>query len=186
MQFYFSDPLDHTMEHFPLSAEDQEKQRILKLRETKAELLKDFSTEVKDSVNKLLDELLCEQIFNFHMELKTGILNPKYFGDKRPDIDEELAELASKFNITKTNDEVPCPSCHVPVKCHWLSKHLAVCVRPAHSSSLSFSSRNSSRIARQRIQEGFKTSYDDTKGDSDDEKPNKGKKRKRVKIKCAR
>lgn len=173
------------MDRYLTKVEIQER-RILNLRANKAERLKNFSTDVKGRVNKVIDDLLCEQIFNFHMDLKLGILDPRWFSIKRPDVENELIAMANRFNINKGSDDVPCPSCHVPVKCHWLSKHLAICVKPEQCGTLSYSSRNSSRIARQRIQEGFRTSYDDSKGDSDDDGRSRGKKRlkpKKTKVK---
>jgi len=162
---------------------EEESTEILKLRAEKEAALSRFSPEVRKSVDLLLDELLCKTIFNIHKELKLGILDPSRYDSNyvRRVNTPTLVHLAENLNITKPTQEVDCPKCFVPVKCLLLSKHLALCMNP-HQSTYSYSSRNSSRIARQRIQEGFKTAYDESKNDSEDEraKPkrrnNKGKK----------
>jgi len=172
--------------HLSLEEEDQneeERTRILELRAKKESTLSRFTPEVRKSVDLIIDELLCETIFNIHKELKLGILDPSRFDSnyRRRTHTPTLVNMAEQLNITKPTQEVECPKCFVSVKCLLLSKHLALCMNPDQS-TYSYSSRNSSRIARQRIQDGFKTSYDESKNDSDDErvKPkrrsNKGKK----------
>jgi len=162
---------------------DEERTRILELRALKEATLSRFSPEVRKSVDKVIDELLCETIFNIHRDLKLGILDPSRYDSNyvRRSNTPALVNMAEQLNITKPTQEVNCPKCSLPVKCLLLSKHLALCMNP-HQNTYSYSSRNSSRIARQRIQEGFKTAYDESKNDSEDErvKPkkrsNKGKK----------
>ncbi|XP_060879288.1 uncharacterized protein LOC132951479 [Metopolophium dirhodum] len=161
---------------------EEESTHILELRAIKESTLSRFTPQVRKSVTSIIDELLCETIFNVHKELKLGVLDPRRLDSnyRRPDT-PTLVNMAEHLNITKPTQVVDCPKCFVSVKCLLLSKHLALCMNP-NKSTYSYSSRNSSRIARQRIQEGFKTSYDESKNDSDDErvKPkrrsNKGKK----------
>ncbi|XP_022178268.1 uncharacterized protein LOC111039195 isoform X2 [Myzus persicae] len=163
--------------------EEEENTHILELRAKKESTLSRFSSDVKKSVNLIIDELLCETLFNIHKELKLGVLDPRRFdfNYRRRCNTPTLILMAEHLNITKPTQEVDCPKCFVSVKCLLLSKHLACCMNPSQS-TYSYSSRNSSRIARQRIQEGFKTAYDESKNDSEDErvKPkkriNKGKK----------
>ncbi|CAI6353361.1 unnamed protein product [Macrosiphum euphorbiae] len=160
-----------------------EETRILELRALKKSTLSRYTPEVRDKVDSIIDELLCETIFNIHRDLKLGILDPSRYDSNyvRRSNSPTLVNMTEQLNITKPTQEVDCPKCHVPVKCLLLSKHLALCMNP-HQNTYSYSSRNSSRIARQRIQEGFKTAYDESKNDSEDEraKPkrrsNKGKK----------
>ncbi|XP_001949926.2 uncharacterized protein LOC100158688 [Acyrthosiphon pisum] len=162
---------------------DEEETRILELRAQKESTLSRFTPEVRKKVDSVIDELLCETIFNIHRDLKLGILDPSRYDSNyiRRSNSPNLVQMAEQLNITKPTQEVDCPKCSVPVKCLLLSKHLALCMNP-HQNTYSYSSRNSSRIARQRIQEGFKTAYDESKNDSEDErvKPkrrnNKGKK----------
>jgi len=162
---------------------EEERTQILELRAMKESALSRFTPQVRKSVTLIIDELLCGIIFNIHKELKLGVLDPKRFDSnyKRPTHTPTLVNMAEHLNITKPPQEVDCPKCFVSVKCLLLSKHLAFCMNP-NKSTYSYSSRNSSRLARKRIQEGFKTSYDESKNDSDDEqvKPkrrsNKGKK----------
>ncbi|XP_022176254.1 uncharacterized protein LOC111037797 [Myzus persicae] len=162
---------------------EEESSRILELRAIKESILSRFTPKVTKSVTLIIDELLCETIFNIHKELKLRVLDPRRFDSNYRSHchTPTLVHMAEHLNITKPTQEVDCPKCFVPVKCLLLSKHLALCMNP-HQSTYSYSSRNSSRIARQRIQEGFKTSYDESKNDIDDEqvKPkrrsNKGKK----------
>jgi len=160
-----------------------EETRILELRALKKSTLSRYTPEVRNKVDLIIDELLCETIFNIHRDLKLGILDPSRYDSNyvRRSNSPTLVNMTEQLNITKPTQEVDCPKCHVPVKCLLLSKHLALCMNP-HQNTYSYSSRNSSRIARQRIQEGFKTAYDESKNDSEDEraKPkrrsNKGKK----------
>lgn len=160
---------------------EEERTHILELRALKESKLSRFTPEVRKAVTLIIDELLCETIFNIHKQLKLGILDLKRFDSNyvRRTHTPTLLNVAERLNITKPNQEVDCPHCFVPVKYPLLSKHLVLCMNLHQSNS--FSSRNSSRIARQRIQESFKTSYDKSKNDSDDErvKPkkrsNKGK-----------
>jgi hypothetical protein len=163
--------------------DEEESTHILELRAIKESTLSHFTPETRKTITLIIDELLCEIIFNIHKELKLRVLDPRRFDSNynRRCHTPTLVHMAEHLNITKPTQEVDCPKCFVPVKCLLLSKHLALCMNP-HQSTYSYSSRNSSRIARQRIQEGFKTAYDDSKNDSDDErvKPkrrsNKGKK----------
>jgi len=163
--------------------DEEESTRILELRAIKESTLSRFTPKVTKSVTLIIDELLCETIFNIHKELKLRVLDPRRFDSnyRRRCHTPTLVHMAEHLNITKPTQEVDCPKCFVSVKCLLLSKHLALCMNPQQS-TYSYSSRNSSRIARQRIQEGFKTAYDESKTDSDDErvKPkkriNKGKK----------
>jgi len=145
--------------------------QILELRDLKRCMLSRFSPEVKKSVNLILDELLCETLFNIHKELKLKVLDPRRFDDdyRRRCNTSSLIVMAENLNITKPTQEVACPKCFVSVKCILLSKHLACCMNP-HQSTYSYSRRNSSRIARQRIQEGFKITCEETKIDSEDER----------------
>jgi len=159
--------------------EEEELIRVLELRRIKAISLSHFSVECRDKFTKMVDDLLCEFLFKVHYQLQTGtIVNPI-----RLSIPSSLLCMGQDMNIIKVNQDIDCPKCFMVVKCLWLSKHLAGCMNP-HQSTYSYSSRNSSRIARQRIQEGFKTSYDESKNDSDDEKTkpkkrnNKGRKTK--------
>lgn len=168
-------------------AEDEARKRSLKLRAAKAVTLNKYAPEVRKRVDKILDELLCENIFDMHMRLKTGMCDPKQFF-KRHVPEEPLKSMAEELDIIKGNQDINCPKCNIVVRCFGLSKHLAVCMNPQQS-CYSYSSRNSSRIARQRIQEGFKTSYDESKNDSDDDKVkpkkrnNKDKKNKKKGVK---
>lgn len=154
--------------------EEEERIRVLELRALKEKTLAPYSREVRETVDRIIDELVCEKIFEIHMELKLNVYVPKQAQSSRVP-DESLNSLADELNILKVNQDIECPKCSVPVKCHWLSKHLAGCMNPQQS-TYSYSSRNSSRIARQRIQEGFKTVYDESKNESDDERA-KSKKR---------
>lgn len=166
-------------------SEEDERLRVLKLRCIKKITLRRFSPEIKNTITKIIDELVCEVVFQIHMELNIGIYDPKLYNEPSNSPDESLMCMAEELNIIKVNQDIDCPKCFIMVKCLWLSKHLAVCMNPQQS-TYSYSSRNSSRIARQRIQEGFKTSYDESKNESDDErvKPkkrnNKGRKTKGV------
>lgn len=166
------------MERFLLRkwSDDEENKRILKLRALKEITLNRFSPEIRNTINILFDELVCEVIFQIHMEYKSRLADPKWYNRLSPTYDETLINMANNLNINKVNQDVDCPKCYVQVKCLWLSKHLAGCMNPQQS-TYSYSSRNSSRIARQRIQEGFKTSYDESKLDSDDDRRTKPKKR---------
>lgn len=112
------------------------------------------------------------------MELSTSVADPCSYDSDIHEQDPTLSFLCDDLNIIKLNQDIDCPKCCVLVKCIWFSKHLAGCMNP-HQSTYSYSSRNSSRIARQRIQEGFKTSYDESKNDSDDEKVKQVKPKKR-------
>lgn len=168
---------------------DEEPIRVVKLTALKNLSLLRYSPETRNTITKIIDELVCEVIFQIHMELNIGVANPdRYCRRSMSPPNETFLNMAEELNVIKVNQDVDCPKCFVLVKCQWLSKHLAVCMNP-HQSTYSYSSRNSSRIARQRIQEGFKTSYDESKNDSDDErvKPkrrvNKGRK---TKVKCIR
>lgn len=188
-QFYFSDLLKSSTMELLLrkKAEEEARKRSLKLRALKAITLKKYAPEVRKTITKIIDELVCEGIFQIHMELKTGMCDPKKFFSRHIP-EEPLRTMAEELDIIKANQDVNCPKCSIVVKCLGLSKHLAVCMNPQQS-SYSYSSRNSSRIARQRIQEGFKTSYDESKNDSDDEKVkpkkrnNKEKKNKKKGVK---
>jgi len=158
---------------------EEESTHILELRALKESTLSRFSSEVTKSVTLIIDELLCETIFNIHKELKLRVLDPRRFDSnyKRnclTTLTPTLVHLGEHLNITTPTQEIECPKCFVSVKCFLLSKHLALCMNPQQS-TYSYSSRNSSRIARQRIQDGFKTAYDESKNDSDDEqiKPKK-------------
>ncbi|XP_025425545.1 SAGA-associated factor 11 homolog [Sipha flava] len=168
-------------------AEDEARKRSLKLRAVKSMILKKYSPEVRKTLTKMIDEIVCENIFHMHMELKLGMCDPKQFF-RRHVPEEPLRTMAEELDIIKANQDVNCPKCNIDVKCLGLSKHLAVCMNPKKN-NYSYSSRNSSRIARQRIQEGFKTSYDESKNDSDDEKVkpkkrnNKEKKNKKKGVK---
>jgi len=162
---------------------EEESSPTLELRAIKEAALSKFTPECKKRVDLIVDEMLCDTIFKIHKDLKLGILDPSRFDSnyRRRCNTPTLVHMAENLNITKPTQEVECPKCFIPVKCLLLSKHLALCMNP-HQNTYSYSSRNSSRIARQRIQEGFKTAYDESKNDSDDEraKPkkrsNKGKK----------
>jgi len=153
------------------SCDEENSTQILELRALKESTLSRFTPEVKKSVNLIIDELLCETLFNIHKELKLKVLDPRRFDSdyRRRCNTPTLIVMAENLNITKPTQEVECPKCFVSVKCLLLSKHLACCMNP-HQSTYSYSSRNSSRIARQRIQEGFKTTYEETKNDSEDER----------------
>lgn len=166
------------MENNSLSklSEEEERNRVLKLRALKEIALKRFSPVVRNTITYIIDEKVCELIFEFHMELKISASVPKRYIQCGGTPNQSLLHLADELNFTKVNQDIACPKCFVLVKCLWLSKHLAGCMNP-HQSTYSYSSRNSSRIARQRIQEGFKTSYDDTKNDSGDDERVKAKKR---------
>jgi len=163
--------------------DEEESTHILELRALKEAVLSHYSFETRTRITLIIDELLCETIFNIHRELKLRVLDPRRFDSNynRRCHTPTLVLMAENLNITKPTQEVDCPKCFLPVKCLLLSKHLAQCMNP-HQNTFSYSSRNSSRIARQRIQEGFKTAYDESKNDSDDEKVkpkrrnNKGKK----------
>lgn len=187
MQFHFSyEEDDEEVEEEEEEEEDydeEESTHDLGLRAIKESTLSCYKPKVRKSVTLIIDELLCETIFNIHRELKLRILDPRRFDSNysRRCHTPTLVHMAENLNITKPTQDVECPKCFIPVKCLLLSKHLALCMNP-HQSTYSYSSRNSSRIARQRIQEGFRTAYDESKNDSDDErvKPkrrnNKGKK----------
>lgn len=149
-------------------AEEEARRRSFKLRTIKAIILSQYSIQVRRALNKIIDELVCENIFQIHMQLKLGMCDPKQFF-RRHIPEEPLRTMAEELDIIKANQDVNCPKCNIEVKCLGLSKHLAVCMNPKKN-TFSYSSRNSSRIARQRIQEGFKSSYDESKNDSDDEK----------------
>lgn len=159
------------MERLLLSkfSKTEDRLRILRLRTIKSINLRRFSPEVQSTLNRIFDELLCEIIFQVHMELSTSVADPFTYDSDTREQDPSLSYLGEDLNIIKLNQDIDCPKCFVLVKCIWFSKHLAGCMNP-HQSTYSYSSRNSSRIARQRIQEGFKTSYDESKNDSDDEK----------------
>ncbi|XP_008178720.1 uncharacterized protein LOC100572385 [Acyrthosiphon pisum] len=163
--------MENTAMRMDLSREEEESAHILELRALKESTLSRFSPQVRKSVTLIIDELLCKTIFNIHKELKLGVLDPRRFDSnyKRRTHTPTLENMAEHLNITKPTQEVECPKCFVSVKCLLLSKHLALCMNPDQS-TYSYSSRNSSRIARQRIQQGFKTSYDESKDDSDDER----------------
>ncbi|XP_015363399.1 PREDICTED: uncharacterized protein LOC107161486 [Diuraphis noxia] len=149
---------------------EEENTHILELRALKESILSRFSSKVTKSVTFIIDELLCETIFNIHKELKLRVLDPRRFDTnyRRNCLTPTLVHMAEHLNISTPNQEVECPKCFISVKCFLLSKHLALCMNPQQS-NYSYSSRSSSRIARQRIQEGFKTAYDESKNDSDDE-----------------
>lgn len=174
---------DNEQEEKEEDYDEEESTDILELRAMKESTLSRFTPKVTKSVSLVIDELLCETIFNIHKELKLRVLDPRRFDSnyRRRGHTPTLVHMAEHLNITKPTQEVDCPKCFVSVKCLLLSKHLALCMNPQQS-TYSYSSRNSSRIARQRIQEGFKTASDESKNDSDDEriKPkkrsNKGKK----------
>ncbi|KAL4135232.1 hypothetical protein QTP88_006856 [Uroleucon formosanum] len=162
--------------------DSDEATNVLQFRAKKQLVLSQFSDEVRKRVDLIIDEVLCNTLFNIHRELKLGIfdlsrLNPNY---KRRSNSPSLVLLSESLNITKPTQEVECPKCFIPVKCLLLSKHLALCMNP-HQSTYSYSSRNSSRIARQRIQEGFKTTSDESKNDSDDERAKPKKRNNKVK-----
>lgn len=169
-------------------SEEEERIRVLKLRALKETTLRRFSPEIRNTITKIIDELVCEVVFQIHMELNISIADPNLCNQTSRKPDESLLYIAEDLNIIKVNQDVDCPKCFMLVKCLWLSKHLAGCMN-TQQSTYSYSSRNSSRIARQRIQEGFKTSYDEAKIDSDDErtKPkkrsNKGRKTKLKTVK---
>lgn len=150
-------------------SEEEERICILKLRLLKKITLRNFSAEIRNAITKIIDELVCEVIFQIHMEINIGMTDPKLYSKHSITTDESLAYMTENLNITKVNQDIDCPKCCIMVKCLWLSKHLAVCMNPEQN-TYSYSSRNSSRIARKRIQEGFKTSYDELKNDSDDER----------------
>lgn len=162
--------------------EEEERIRVLKLRALKDITLRRFSPEVRKTIDTLFEELVCELLFELHMDLNLKVYDPKWFRRNRSP-DSTLCYLTEELNILKVNQDIDCPKCFVVVKCLWLSKHLAVCMNP-HQSTYSYSSRNSSRIARQRIQEGFKSVYDESRNESDDERVkskrrnNKGRKTK--------
>lgn len=162
-------------------SEEEERIRNLKLRALKEVTLRRVSPDIRKLMTKIFDELVCEVVFQYHMELNISVANPKRYNRHSRIPDESLLHMAEELNVIKVNQDVDCPKCFVLVKCLWLSKHLAGCMNP-HQSTYSYSSRNSSRIARQRIQEGFKTCYDESKIDSEDERirpkkrSNKGKK----------
>lgn len=170
------------------SAREEEKIRTLRLRTLKKISLRQYTSEIKDKINTMFDELVCEVIFQIHMELNVSVTDPYWLNQRARTPDTSLLYMADELNIIKVNQDIDCPKCFMLVKCLWLSKHLAGCMNP-HQSTYSYSSRNSSRIARQRIQEGFKTAYDESKNDSDEEKvkskkrSNKGRK---TKIKSVR
>jgi hypothetical protein len=179
-----------TQNHLSYEEDGEEKDnaedcsQTLELRALKESTLSRFTPEAKKSVNLIMDELLCETLFNIHKELKLGVLDPRRIDPdyRRRCSTPTLILMAEHLNITKPTQEVECPKCFVSVKCLLLSKHLALCMNP-HQNTYSYSSRSSSRIARQRIQEGFKTTYEETKTDSEDERVktkkrsnNKGKK----------
>ncbi|VVC28360.1 Hypothetical protein CINCED_3A012867 [Cinara cedri] len=161
------------MKRFPqrtLSADDEENKKfILNFRASKEIALSCFSPDVRENMTKIFEEMLCEFLFDIHMELRMNIADPKWFSAPCDEMmDTKLLELAINLNITKGNQDVECPNCCILVKCPWMSKHLAGCGN-SQQNTYSYSSRNSSRIARQRIQEGFKTSYDESKLDDDDD-----------------
>ncbi|CAI6352694.1 unnamed protein product [Macrosiphum euphorbiae] len=50
-----------------------EETRILELRVLKESTLSRYTPEVRKKVDSIIDELLCETIFNIHRDLKLGI-----------------------------------------------------------------------------------------------------------------
>lgn len=164
-------------------SEDEERIQILRLKTLKEIDLKQFSSEIKNKFNKIIDELVCEIVFKFHMELRDFDTDPYQYSLISRTPDASLLCMGEELNILKVNQDIDCPKCFMLVKCLWLSKHLAGCMH-SEDGIYTYSCRNSSRIARQRIQEGFKTSYDESKNDSEDEKikpkrrSNKGRKAK--------
>lgn len=172
------------MERFLLIKLTEEEDRIgiLKLRAIKKSQLKHFSYEVKNTFIKLIDELICEVVFRIHMELNIKIADLKLYRQHFHEPNRSLVYLAQDLNIIKVNQDVDCPKCFVLVKCLWLSKHLAGCINP-EKNNFSYSSRSSSRIARQRIQEGFKTCYDECKTGSNNVRMRSKRKRKTRSVK---
>lgn len=170
-QFYFSDPLNHKMELLkPMSDLSVDEEPTKAARSKKKLNLSHYLPRTRQFVFYTIDELVCRIIFQFHMQLKLGIEDPNGYRSRSiSPIEDTFIHLYDELNVVKVNQDVDCPKCGILVKCQSLSKHLAVCMNP-HQSTYSYSSRNSSRIARQRIQEGFKTSYDEAKNDSDDER----------------
>ncbi|XP_050433570.1 uncharacterized protein LOC126841264 [Adelges cooleyi] len=145
----------------------------------KTMLLKRFSPVVLSAVDSFFEELLCDAIFDFHMELNLETYDPKDVMPNDPnDVpDEALCRMTDELNINKINQDIDCPKCCTLVKCPWLSKHLAHCMNP-HKHNYSHSARNSSRIARQRIQDGFKTGVEESKnGHESEDEPLPSKKR---------
>lgn len=163
-------------------SEDEERIQVLRLKALKETNLKQFSSVVRNTINKIIEELVCEVVFKFHIELRNLDTDP-YSNLVSRTPNASLLSMGERLNIFKVNQDIDCPKCFMLVKCLWLSKHLAGCMR-SEDGIYTYSCRNSSRIARQRIQEGFKTSYEESKNDSEDEKikpkrrSNKGRKAK--------
>jgi len=158
------------MEKILLLKLNQEEERIRILRALNKINLRHFSLKyVKNAMIKYVDHLVCEVVFQIHMELRTSGDDTNLYTQRIRTQNKALLFLAEQLNVLKMNQDVDCPKCFVLVKCLWLSKHLAGCINP-HQSTYSYSSRSSSRIARQRIQEGFKTCYDESKSESDSER----------------
>ncbi|XP_050527897.1 SAGA-associated factor 11 homolog [Daktulosphaira vitifoliae] len=172
-----------------------------KLRLAKRNALKRFPSKVTRAVDLFFEELICEAIFQFHMELNVNTYDPKDVavcsslfnktsgynigGGGKHARDETLTRMADELNINKINQDIECPKCSAVVKCPWLSKHLAQCMNP-HKNNYSLSARNSSRIARQRIQDGFKTGVDETKNDQESEEERTPTKKRNNKTKKAK
>jgi len=159
--------------------EEEERIRILRLRALKKIKLRHFSYEIKNCFIKLIDELVCEVVFRIHMELNIRVADSKLYKKRIRKPNRSLLYMAEDLNVIKINQDIDCPKCFVLVKCLWLSKHLAGCINP-HQSNYSYSSRSSSRIARQRIQEGFKTCYDESKTENNESMRSKRNKRRKT------
>lgn len=151
-------------------SEEEKLNSIEKLRALKEITLKQFSLETRNALTKIIDELACEVIFQFHMELKINIADSKLYGKPSNTSEESLITMAKELSINNVNKNIYCPNCSVKIKCLWLSRHLNNCMNFQQST---YSGRNSSRLARKRIQKSFDEIIDID--DSDDEKVKKKK-----------
>jgi len=128
----------------------------------RAKYLKKLNFFIKKTIRHWIEEFVCEIIFRVHMELNISVVDAERYNRRNRIPHRSLLHMADELNAMRANQDVDCPKCFVFVKCLWLSKHLAGCINP-HQSTYSYSCRKSSRIARQRIQDGFKTCFDEPK-----------------------
>lgn len=149
--------------------EEENKNCISKSRALKENVLNRFSMETRDATTKIIDELVCEVLFQIHMDINTGMADPKFYSKcDRTSSDESLIDMTKLLSINSLNQNIHCPKCLTKIKCMWLSRHLFMCLNP-HIAT--YSNRACSRLARKRIQDDAVVSI------ADDELQGKPKKR---------
>lgn len=89
-----------------------------------------FSLETRKTVTKLIDELMCEVLFQIHMQINIGIAHPIFYNNcykKQPDV--PLLNLAKSLNIKPLHKKINCPKCSIKINCSSISRHLEYCFR---------------------------------------------------------